>query len=563
MKKIFLFMAMALSSVTLFSQIVLTRGGRVLYDIALEDADSITFVTNEQGELLETLSPMEQQAKLNSVATDFLNMFKPKEQRNLIELLTYLADKYEDYDFGPMYEHYEENLPFLRQLARGVRKVVDENLTHNLAMEVYDFPRFTGIFEVNDEKRTWEYLGESENIELRFKNKNGDLCVAVLSASGEEMEVEFETLTDSIVGQKWVEVPGYEDLQLVYVPARMNDDYTAFVVLYDENGIWYSSQYYGPHEEIPAHYEYQWFLTNGYYENEYYMQLNKVLLPSNIKFSLKEADKEHVALTMNFDIDQKKYAKYDMDLRVANFSVINNVSISTSEAHAIVVAKVSDKPLLSVKVSLPSYVLMGKSEEEGVGEWFEGNKEKGELMELFRTEFVFAEVDVINQLQLKASSPDLLSYYRGFDKLDRYYEEKASETDLLDYRHTYDYNQDKADWWNKKLQVGLFYNTPVQQAELQVDLDFEERAVYVYDNGVEDEIYIKSYESNYVVYFPYNGTVYSLDDYFSMSAFESLFRVTGDLFRNYLKLLGFSDWGDLSSGLQSEAATGEAEAILK
>ena len=38
MKKIFLFMAMALSSVTLFSQIVLTRGGRVLYDIALEDA---------------------------------------------------------------------------------------------------------------------------------------------------------------------------------------------------------------------------------------------------------------------------------------------------------------------------------------------------------------------------------------------------------------------------------------------------------------------------------------------------------------------------------------------
>ena len=366
MKKIFLFMVMALSSVTLFSQIVLTRGGRVLYDIALEDADSITFVTNEQGELLETLSPMEQQAKLNSVATDFLNMFKPKEQRDLIELLTYLADKYEDYDFGPIYEHYEKNLPFLRQLAREVRKVVDENLTHNLAMEVYDFPRFTGIFEANDEKRTWEYLGESDDIELRFKNRNGDLCEAVLSASGEEIEMEIETPTDSVVSQKWVEYPGYEDLQLVYVPARMNDDYTVFVVFYDENGIWYSSQYYGPYEEIPAHYEYQWFLTNGYYEYEYYMQLNKVLLPSNIKFSLKEADKEHVALTMNFDIEQNKYAKYDMDLRVANFSVVNNVSVSSSDAHAIVVAKVSDKPLLSVKVSLPSYVLMGKSEEEGV-----------------------------------------------------------------------------------------------------------------------------------------------------------------------------------------------------
>ncbi|MBR5188795.1 MAG: hypothetical protein IKW17_00900 [Paludibacteraceae bacterium] len=552
MKKIFLFMAMALSSVTLFSQIVLTRGGRVLYDIALEDADSITFVTNEQGELLETLSPMEQQAKLNSVATDFLNMFKPKEQRDLIELLTYLADKYEDYDFGPIYEHYEKNLPFLRQLARGVRKVVDENLTHNLAMEVYDFPRFTGIFEANDEKRTWEYLGESDDIELRFKNRNGDLCEAVLSASGEEIEMEIETPTDSVVSQKWVEYPGYEDLQLVYVPARMNDDYTVFVVFYDENGIWYSSQYYGPYEEIPAHYEYQWFLTNGYYEYEYYMQLNKVLLPSNIKFSLKEADKEHVALTMNFDIEQKKYAKCDMDLRVANFSVINNVSVSSSDAHAIVVAKVSDKPLLSVKVSLPSFVLIGKSDEETVRKWFEDNKEKGELIEQFRTEFVFAEVDVINQLQLKASSPDLLGYYRGVNKLDSYYMEKEGETDLLSYTYTYDYNQAKADWWNKKLQVGLFYNTPVQQAELQVDLDFEERAVYVYDNGIEDEIYIKLYESNYVVYFPYNGTVYSLDDYFSMSAFESLFCVTGDLLRNYLKLLGWSmmDLSDIMSQFQ-------------
>ena len=554
MKKIFLFMVMALSSVTLFSQIVLTRGGRVLYDIALEDADSITFVTNEQGELLETLSPMEQQAKLNSVATDFLNMFKPKEQRDLIELLTYLADKYEDYDFGPIYEHYEKNLPFLRQLARGVRKVVDENLTHNLAMEVYDFPRFTGIFEANDEKRTWEYLGESDDIELRFKNRNGDLCEAVLSASGEEIEMEIETPTDSVVSQKWVEYPGYEDLQLVYVPARMNDDYTVFVVFYDENGIWYSSQYYGPYEEIPAHYEYQWFLTNGYYEYEYYMQLNKVLLPSNIKFSLKEADKEHVALTMNFDIEQNKYAKYDMDLRVANFSVINNVSVSSSDAHAIVVAKVSDKPLLSVKVSLPSFVLIGKSDEETVRKWFEDNKEKGELIEQFRTEFVFAEVDVINQLQLKASSPDLLGYYRGVNKLDSYYMEKEGETDLLSYTYTYDYNQAKADWWNKKLQVGLFYNTPVQQAELQVDLDFEERAVYVYDNGVEDEIYIKLYESNYVVYFPYNGTVYSLDDYFSMSAFESLFCVTGDLLRNYLKLLGWSmmDLSDMSQSQPSE-----------
>ena len=73
-------------------------------------------------------------------------MFKPKDQRDLIELADYLVYKYEDYDWEPAYEHYEDELPFLRQLARGIRTLVEENVTHNLAMEIYKFPRFTGVF---------------------------------------------------------------------------------------------------------------------------------------------------------------------------------------------------------------------------------------------------------------------------------------------------------------------------------------------------------------------------------------------------------------------------------
>ena len=65
MKKIFSLIVMALFSAMLFSQVVLTRGGRVLYDVALEDVDSITFVTDVQGEPLETMSPIEQKDKIS------------------------------------------------------------------------------------------------------------------------------------------------------------------------------------------------------------------------------------------------------------------------------------------------------------------------------------------------------------------------------------------------------------------------------------------------------------------------------------------------------------------
>ena len=152
MKKIFSIIMMALVGATmLFSQVVLTRGGKVIYDVALEDVDSITFVTDENGEAMETLSPNAQKDKLVGIAEELMEMFKPKDQRDLIELADYLVYKYEDYDWEPAYEHYEDELPFLRQFARGVRQLTEGDVTHNLAMEIYKVPRFTGIFEANDD----------------------------------------------------------------------------------------------------------------------------------------------------------------------------------------------------------------------------------------------------------------------------------------------------------------------------------------------------------------------------------------------------------------------------
>lgn len=551
MKKIFSLIVMALFSAMLFSQVVLTRGGRVLYDVALEDVDSITFVTDVQGEPLETMSPIEQKDKMLSVATEFIEMFKPKDHRDLIELISYFVDKYGSYDWDSVYGHYEEEFPLLRQLARGIRTLIEEDVTYNLALEVYDFPRFTGIFEADDEKHTWQYLGESENIELRFKNVEGELCSITLIGKGEAVEFEFEYETDSIVNKVWVEEEGYVDYVLVYANERINYSYPINIIHYDEKGNYLFDKRYATGEVIPAHYEYRWKITNGYYDYVYYMQPNKVVLPSNISFSLKEAGVEHIELDMNIDIEKSSYAKYDMNLRLANITFVNNISVSDKDAFVNIDVKIDDKSLISAKASLPAVVLMGKATEDELWAWLdEYDASIDETpFDRIKTGFVTAEVDIVNQMQIKASSKDIMKFYHELYKLDDLYSEKLGES----YSIEYDYIKAFANCYNKNLQIGVYYNTPVQQAELQMDVvvigvrtyeESEEAATDESAMGVTDVMSKvrkeKVYDSQLVLYFPQNGTTYQFEDYFTQVAFGSLADMIENLVDNYMKLAEYN-----------------------
>lgn len=542
---------MALFSAMLFSQVVLTRGGRVLYDVALKDVDSITFVTDVQGEPLETMSPIEQKDKMLSVATEFIEMFKPKDHRDLIELISYFVDKYGSYDWDSVYGHYEEEFPLLRQLARGIRTLIEEDVTYNLALEVYDFPRFTGIFEADDEKHTWQYLGESENIELRFKNVEGELCSITLIGKGEAVEFEFEYETDSIVNKVWVEEEGYVDYVLVYANERINYSYPINIIHYDEKGNYLFDKRYATGEVIPAHYEYRWKITNGYYDYVYYMQPNKVVLPSNISFSLKEAGVEHIELDMNIDIEKSSYAKYDMNLRLANITFVNNISVSDKDAFVNIDVKIDDKSLISAKASLPAVVLMGKATEDELWAWLdEYDASIDETpFDRIKTGFVTAEVDIVNQMQIKASSKDIMKFYHELYKLDDLYSEKLGES----YSIEYDYIKAFANCYNKNLQIGVYYNTPVQQAELQMDVvvigvrtyeESEEAATDESAMGVTDVMSKvrkeKVYDSQLVLYFPQNGTTYQFEDYFTQVAFGSLADMIENLVDNYMKLAEYN-----------------------
>lgn len=565
MKKIFSLIVMALfGSAMLFSQIVLTRGGRVLYDVALENADSITFATDAQGELLEAMSPTEQREKLVSVAADFIDMFKPKDHRDLIELLNYLVEKYNGYSWEPFVENLERESSFLPQLVRAIKVMDEGDITHNLAMEIYDFPRFTGIFEANDEERVWKYLGESESIELRFKNQMGDSCTAILAGRGEAMELEFDVPTDSVASKTWVEKEGYEDRLLVYFEEQINHGYGRYVSFYDEDGVLLFCNYYETGQVIPAHYDYKVVVTNGYYEYEYYTQPQKVVLPANITFFLKEADVEHIAFEMNLDVEKAVHVKYDMNLRVANISIVNNLSVSGKDALVDFAVTIDDEPLISAKVVLPALVLLDKSSDESFIDWWleyairddrwgsvedvEENKNYNHPLERVKTGFVIAEIDFLNQMQIKASSRDVVGLYRGMNKIDSYFSEK----DGADYYYLwYDYNKAMADWLNKNLQVGVYYNSPVQQAELQMEVVLKGLTDSYPADAVVDTVeeYAlraaknKTYTTQLVLYFPQNGTTYEFDDYFTTVAFGSLLDMISHLAENYGKLLEYNGIG--------------------
>ena len=171
---------------------------------------------------------------------------------------------------------------------------------------------------------------------------------------------------------------------------------------------------------------------------------------------------------MNIDIEKSSYAKYDMNLRLANITFVNNISVSDKDAFVNIDVKIDDKSLISAKASLPAVVLMGKATEDELWAWLDEYDASIDetLFDRIKTGFVTAEVDIVNQMQIKASSKDIMKFYHELYKLDDLYSEKLGES----YSIEYDYIKAFADCYNKNMQVGVYYNTPVQQAELQMDV---------------------------------------------------------------------------------------------
>ena len=172
-----------LTSLAVLSLVLTTGCGKDKPDL---DPDDVVNPENKE------LTAEEQKEKLLDVATEFIEVFNTADQKDAVEIFDWIVYNYMDYSWDGVEDYYDGVLDIISTAARSARMLSEGYFTTNAGLEIYDFPKFTGIFEANDRTEAWEYVGESDNITLRCKDRNGNPAEVVLTASGEEMEFEYE-----------------------------------------------------------------------------------------------------------------------------------------------------------------------------------------------------------------------------------------------------------------------------------------------------------------------------------------------------------------------------------
>lgn len=142
------------------------------------------------------LSPEDSKAYLEDVGKAFLQQFKPEEQQQLIELVSYFEENYgdleapeewedDDYDWGDYSMNPNDVFAALKDGMRGNISAMTR------AGSVYEFKTYSGIYQPGNGR--WKKTDDSDKIIFRFF-KNGETCelVATDLKAGEWRPSEFD-----------------------------------------------------------------------------------------------------------------------------------------------------------------------------------------------------------------------------------------------------------------------------------------------------------------------------------------------------------------------------------
>lgn len=171
-------------------------GSKKTLDVTIKRADldlgDITLEGNQGGEQPgsdKEMSPTEAKQYLEAVATDFLNLFKPADQKDLVDFTRHFAETYGDLrepeEWG--LDDYDDEDPYFS--ARNVmgnlhRVAVSRDLTalSRAFDDDFDFKRFAGVYEPKGDR--WVKTGNSDDIVFRFKGAKGENCEIKAQGTG-------------------------------------------------------------------------------------------------------------------------------------------------------------------------------------------------------------------------------------------------------------------------------------------------------------------------------------------------------------------------------------------
>ncbi len=147
---------------------------------------------------MEIMSPEQSKQYLQKTASEFLDLFKPADQKEVIELASYFDATYGGYDMPEEFDIDEDTHTFMRSLRQAAEGNFDA-LTRAAYSYSYtiNFKRFAGIYQPNTTLREWVRTGESDNIVFKFPKADSSDAVITVTQSGGTSEVDFSYI------EKW------------------------------------------------------------------------------------------------------------------------------------------------------------------------------------------------------------------------------------------------------------------------------------------------------------------------------------------------------------------------
>ncbi len=140
---------------------------------------------------VDKFTPEQSKEYLQNTATNFLNQFKPADQKSLIDLTAYFIDTYgdlefpDDIDFETRSKGNNAPLAYMKALNRAAKGDVTAITRAASTFNYYvNFGKLTGIYEPNRSRGEWVRTGSSNNIVLKFSNQNGQPVEVTVSQSG-------------------------------------------------------------------------------------------------------------------------------------------------------------------------------------------------------------------------------------------------------------------------------------------------------------------------------------------------------------------------------------------
>lgn len=251
----------------------------------------------------------------------------------------------------------------------------------------------------------------------------------------------------------------------------------------------------------------------------------KIFAPDAVHATMTQGGTQIFRIDINQEFKDNDFIKLDLKADLANVTFTTKEDISLNSAALAWSFFYNKEELMSMAVNIPGYKVDGKTQDETLEEWFMKNMENGEqiLATIGKADLLF---DVLHEVQLKVDFNNVAKFYSDYQAFENAQYPSAKEG-----------YEALCQLMNSAQTNGLYYNSPVKQAEFRVQVGSHD---YEYQPG---EV-VTEYTPEAVIYFPQDGTTYAIESYFGAEPFTSVVKSVEELMTSYMRLFHMLDDGE-------------------